>query len=43
MARTRSTPSKKTTALYALSEDDRVWLTERLVEYRDLLDFLHSN
>jgi hypothetical protein len=39
----QSTPSKRATALDALSEDDRVWLTERLVEYRELLDYLHAN
>lgn len=27
----------------SLSEEDRVWLAERLVEYRDLLEFLHAN
>jgi hypothetical protein len=43
MAQTPSTPSKKLTALNALSEIDRAWLAERLVEYRDLLDFLHAH
>jgi hypothetical protein len=26
-----------------LSEEDREWLAERLVEYKDLLDYLHAN
>jgi len=43
MAQTHSNPSKLTTALDALSEDDRAWLTDRLVEYRELLDYLHAN
>jgi len=29
--------------LESLSEEDRVWLAERLVEYKDLLEFLHAN
>ncbi|HZM56932.1 MAG TPA: hypothetical protein VFC03_18090 [Acidimicrobiales bacterium] len=29
--------------LESLSEDDRVWLAERLVEYKHLLEFLHAN
>jgi hypothetical protein len=29
--------------LEPLSEEDRVWLAERLVEYKDLLEFLHAN
>ena len=43
MAQTHSTPSQVATALDALSEDDRAWLTERLVEYRELLTYLHAN
>ena len=43
MAQTHSNPSKAITALKALSEDDRVWLVERLVEYSELLDYLHEN
>jgi hypothetical protein len=43
MAQTHSFPSKKSTALDAIGEIDRVWLTERLAEYRDLLDYLHAN
>ena len=43
MSQTQSTPSKKSTALEALSEIDRVGLPERLVEYRDVLDFLRSH
>ncbi len=27
----------------SLSEEDRLWLAERLVEYKDLLEFLHAN
>ena len=29
--------------LEPLSEEDRVWLAERVVEYKDLLKFLHAN
>ena len=29
--------------LESLSEEDRLWLAERLVEYKDLLEFLHTN
>ena len=29
--------------LEPLSEEDRVGLDERLVEYKDLLEFLHAN
>ena len=29
--------------LEPLSEEDRVWLADRLVEYKDLLEFLHAN
>jgi hypothetical protein len=43
MAQARSFPSKKSTAPDAIGEIDRVWLTERLAEYRDLLDYLHAN
>ena len=43
MSQTESTPPKKSTALDALDESDRVWLAQRLVEYRELLDFLHSH
>jgi len=42
MSQTQSTPSKKSTALDALDESERDWLAERLVEYRELLEFLHS-
>ncbi len=34
---------KRIEALEALSEEDRVWLAERLVEYHELLEYLHSN
>ena len=43
MAQMHSTPSQVATALDALSEDDRAWLAERLVEYRELLAYLHAN
>jgi hypothetical protein len=43
MSQTQSTPSKKSTALEALSAIDRAWLAERLVEYRDVLDFLRAH
>jgi hypothetical protein len=26
-----------------LGEEDRTWLAERLVEYKDLLGYLHAN
>jgi hypothetical protein len=29
--------------LEPLGEEDRVWLAERVVEYKDLLEFLHAN
>ena len=43
MTQRDSTSSRKTAALEALSEEDRVWLAERLVEYRELLEYLHAN
>jgi hypothetical protein len=43
MTQTNSASSKRTEALEALSEEDRVWLAERLVEYRELLEYLHVN
>jgi hypothetical protein len=43
MTQTNHTSSKKTEALEVLSKEDRVWLAERLVEYRELLEYLHSN
>jgi len=43
MTQTNHTSSKRTEALEALSEEDRVWLAERLVEYRELLEYLHTN
>ena len=43
MTQTSSVSSKRTEALEALSEEDRVWLAERLVEYRELLEYLHAN
>ncbi len=43
MAEERSTSSQPTDALEVLSEEDRVWLAERIVEYEVLLEFLHSN
>lgn len=30
-------------ALAKLSDDDRAWLEERRVEYRELLDYLHDH
>lgn len=30
-------------ALSKLSDDDRAWLEERRVEYRELLDYLHDH
>lgn len=39
---TPSTSSKRTEALEVLGEEDRVWLAERLVEYRELLDYLYT-
>jgi hypothetical protein len=43
MSQTSDTSSKRTAALEILSEEDRVWLAERLVEYRELLEYLHTN
>ena len=43
MTQANHTSSKRTEALEVLSEEDRVWLAERLVEYRELLEYLHSN
>src|SRR5665213_811812 len=43
MTQTSCASSKRTEALEALSEEDRVWLAERLVEYRELLEYLHAN
>jgi hypothetical protein len=43
MTQTNHTSSKRTEALDALGKEDRVWLTERLVEYRELLEYLHSH
>ena len=43
MTRTNHTSSKRAEAFEALSEEDRVWLAERLVEYSKLLEYLHAN
>jgi hypothetical protein len=43
MAQTFPTASQKKYAVDALSQDDRLWLADRLVEYRELLDFLRTN
>jgi hypothetical protein len=43
MTQTNHLSSKRTEALAVLSEEDRVWLAERLVEYRKLLEYLHTN
>ncbi|MGD0393607.1 MAG: hypothetical protein ABSC41_13300 [Acidimicrobiales bacterium] len=43
MAQTFPTASQKKDAVDALSQDDRLWLADRLVEYRELLDFLRTN
>lgn len=43
MTQTNSTSTKRAEALQNLSERDRVWLQEREVEYRQLLDYLHDN
>jgi hypothetical protein len=43
MTQTPSTSSGQTEPLDALNEKDRVWLAERLVEYRELLDYLSAN
>jgi hypothetical protein len=39
----QSIPSKTEEAVEALSEDDRDWLSDRLVEYRELLEYLQAN
>ena len=36
-------PVTREEALKTLSADDRAWLEERRVEYRELLDYLHDN
>jgi hypothetical protein len=43
MTQIDSASSKRNEALEVLSEEDRVWLTERLAEYRELLEYLHVN
>jgi len=43
MSQFNHTSVKRNEALEALSEEDRVWLAERLVEYHELLEYLHSN
>lgn len=43
MAEQRSPAPQAQVGIESLSEEDRVWLAERLVEYRDLLEFLHAN
>ncbi|MHB1209516.1 MAG: hypothetical protein ACYC1I_07380 [Acidimicrobiales bacterium] len=43
MSQFNHTSVKRNEALEALSEEDRVWLAERLVEYHELLAYLHSN
>lgn len=43
VSQTNHTSSKRTAALNVLSTEDRVWLAERLVEYRKLLEYLHTN
>jgi hypothetical protein len=43
MTQAQTPPSKKASALDALSDADRDWLNDRLVEYRELLDYLHEN
>jgi len=42
MAEQRPSAPDAQEKLDALSEEDRVWLAERLVEYKDLLEFLHA-
>ena len=43
MAQTPPTVSQRKEAADVLSQDDRLWLAERLIEYRELLDFLRTN
>jgi hypothetical protein len=43
MSEQRSPVSRTRDDLEPLSEEDQLWLTERLVEYKDLLEFLHTN
>jgi hypothetical protein len=43
MSEQRIPPQQNQNDLESLSEEDRVWLAERLVEYKDLLEFLHAN
>lgn len=39
MAQIPPTVSQRKEAVDTLSQEDRLWLAERLVEYRELLDF----
>jgi hypothetical protein len=43
MAQVARIASQRRDAVDALSEGDRRWLAERLVDYRDLLDFLRTS
>ena len=43
MAQTPFIASQRREALDALSDEDRLWLAERLVEYKELLDFLRTH
>jgi hypothetical protein len=43
MTKTNSASSKRAEAFEALSEEDRVWLAERLAQYHELLEYLHVN
>jgi hypothetical protein len=43
MAEQRSPIQRTQEEVESLSEEDRVWLAERLVEYKELLEFLHAN
>jgi hypothetical protein len=38
-----STSARRHEEIEALREEDSAWLAERLVEYKELLDFLHAN
>lgn len=43
MTQSNSPSTKRTEALRALSEKDFVWLREREIEYKQLLDYLHDH
>ena len=43
MSEAQRKPIKIVDSSEDLDSEDRVWLEERLVEYRDVLDYLHDH